>query len=141
MNDLELQANLTTNVQFLTELRRLHQTLHLSGKELIRDPRWQKLNEQYRYDLERLRKLYGYHDVLFIDTDGNILSTLTNEAERGENIFTGTLADTLFAKACKRTLTTGRTFFPTCSLTPRPAMSWTAFSSGPSGTAPGKPLA
>lgn len=111
IKDLDLQASLTENVQFLDQLRQLRQTLHLPGNEFVLHPRWNQLVEQYRPDLERFRKLNDYHDVLFIDTDGNILYTVTNEVERGKNIFSGPLANSLFTKTFERSLSTGRTLF------------------------------
>ncbi len=109
--DLESQATSISNTQFLKEL---HEGFKASGQaigEFIKSYRWDAITDRRSGDLKTFRKLYGYHDVFLIDTEGNILFTVAEESDRGANLFNGPLSETRFAAACRRTLESGRPVF------------------------------
>ena len=107
MSDLELQAALAENIQFVADLRQArHSAAADGGGDAV------SAGRQVQADLKRFVELYGYHDVLLIDPGGTILFTVHgNEGEVGANIFADQSGETLFAGACRRALVSGRVEF------------------------------
>ena len=99
MGDLEMQASLAENGQFVVDLRQGGPGVAMARRQVAAD-------------LRRFVDLYGYHDVLLIDPAGTILFTLLgNEGEGGDNIFAGHGGKSLFAGACRRALASDRVEF------------------------------
>ena len=46
----------------------------------------------------------GYHDILLVDTSGNILYTVSKESDLGQNIFTGPLRTSELARTARRVM-------------------------------------
>ncbi|MBC7141882.1 MAG: cache domain-containing protein, partial [Rhodobacteraceae bacterium] len=46
----------------------------------------------------------GYHDILLVDTSGNILYTVAKESDLGQNIFTGPLRTSELARTARRVM-------------------------------------
>jgi len=106
MRDLDLQAAMAENVQFVVDLRHGRLVADGEGAGAVR------AGQQVAADLKRFVDLYGYHDVLLIDPTGTILYTVQgNEGEGGDNIFAEQGGKTLFAEACRRALVSDRVEF------------------------------
>ena len=109
--DLEAQSTSLENTRFFEELRGAFEA---SGKEVgdfVGDNRWTSIVDERGTDLRAFRRTYGYYDVFLIDSDGNILFTAIGEPDLGTNLFTGPYSGTLFARACKQALESGRPTF------------------------------
>ncbi len=110
-NDIIIQSKLHSNISFLKKLERDYKTSGFTLKKYIKSNRWEKINNKKKSDFEKIKNLQGYYDIIFIDFDGNILYSLSQEDELGTNIYTGKYAHTLFGKTCKKVLETGKTLF------------------------------
>ncbi|MCK5543911.1 MAG: GAF domain-containing protein, partial [Desulfobulbaceae bacterium] len=66
------------------------------------------LQHQADDDLHTVKEIKGYENIYLLDSHGNILFTAEKESSLGSNIF---FHDTLFAKACKQALNTGKPVF------------------------------
>lgn len=110
--DLDAQATSLENARLLADLS---ETFESSGKELeefVDSYQWTTIVEgEGGADLKSFRRTYGYHDVLLINLEGNILFTAIAESDLGSNLFDGPRSQSLFAEACKETLRTGRSSF------------------------------
>ena len=111
INDLNLQAQLATNKKLLQKLKKLHSSPGLNGTSFVLHPSWQTLTKPFQTDIQLFTKLYGYHDFLLLDPEGNILYSVMADDDLGSNIFTGQFANTLFSQACRKALQTARTIF------------------------------
>lgn len=62
----------------------------------------------YEASFEQFKKEYGYHDLLLITTDGDIVYTLNKESDLTQNVITGSLKESslgkFFQKALKETV-------------------------------------
>ena len=94
--DLRLQSEAHANVLFL---ERLTTAFRESGKPVegfVGSFRWATIVDEHGADLVTYRRTYGYHDILLLDADGNILFSVAKEDDLGTNLLHGTYADTLF---------------------------------------------
>lgn len=110
--DLKVQANDQHNIDLLITLK---SDLTKSGKkpaEYIKSRNWANHIKRAHLNLTAALSIYDYvYDLFLIDIEGNILYSVTEESDLGSNLFTGTLADTLFAKSAQYSLTTGNASF------------------------------
>lgn len=109
IKDLEIQSKIPTNLEYLQKLSRLEKTLSLPPRDLAVHPDWQALARAVRPELVMFKKLYVYHDVLYMDTRGNILFSFMPDQVMGSNLFTGELADSPLSRGCRQALQSGKT--------------------------------
>ena len=109
--DLRRKSAKRVNYEFLEDLIKGFKESHQPLREYVKSFKWATTVSRYGTDLGIYRRDYGYHDILFLDAQGNILFTVAGEKDLGTNIFSGKSSDTLFASACKRALKTGRPSF------------------------------
>jgi len=60
----------------------------------IGSPEYAATEQQYRSLLEEYKKIYGFHDILFINLKGDITFSLAKEKDLGTNLETGPYRDT-----------------------------------------------
>ncbi|MCW8327468.1 methyl-accepting chemotaxis protein [Photobacterium sp. SDRW27] len=64
---------------------------------------WQAVNSQYGAWLTRYKEHYGFYDLFLVNVDGEVVYSVAQESDLGQNIKTGTLRDSgighLFSKA------------------------------------------
>ena len=73
---------------------------------------WLQRVDEKQNDFITLSRRYDYiYDLFLIDVQGNILFTVTHEADLGTNLFHGPYAQTHFGRTVKKTLETGQSFF------------------------------
>jgi len=111
MTDLRQQSAMTPNVQFLDDLRKAYKKSSKPVGDFVKSFKWVMMVEEQGADLKGYRRTYGYHDILLIDDQGNILFTVDGEDDLGTNLFSGKYANTLLARAGKEALQTGRLTF------------------------------
>ena len=73
----------------------------------INSSEWQQWNEAHGPKLEQYVEEYGYYDLFFINTDGDVVYTVAKESDLGENVKNGQLANsplgTAFQKGMNKT--------------------------------------
>ena len=109
--DLRRKSAKRVNYEFLEDLIKGFKESHKPLREYVKSFKWVKTVSKYGTDLGIYCRDYGYHDIFFIDAQGNILFSVAGEKDFGTNILSGKYSDTLFASACKRALETGRSTF------------------------------
>ena len=60
----------------------------------IGSPEYAATEQQYRSLLEEYKKIYGFHDILFMNLKGDIIFSLAKEKDLGTNLETGPYRDT-----------------------------------------------
>ncbi|MBL6977616.1 MAG: HAMP domain-containing protein [Desulfobacteraceae bacterium] len=109
--DLTFQSQLLPNVKFLEDLESAFVKSGKSLQKFRKSYKWAKLTVAGGADLRNFQLEYGIYDVFLIDAKGNILFTVMGEDDLGTNIFSGKYSNTLFGKACRKALETGRPIF------------------------------
>lgn len=110
--DLKSQAENQRNVNLFLGLRN---GLRQSGKspaEYVMSADWVSRVDDAQNDLVTLTQRYDdFHDMLLIDTEGNILYTVARQSDLGSNLFSGLLASSRLALSVKSTLDSGQAGF------------------------------
>jgi PAS domain S-box-containing protein len=109
--DLEVQATSLKITRFLEILRSGLEESRKPVGEFVGSYQWALLVDNYDSDLYSFRRTYGYYDVLLMDSDGNILFTVSGEADLGTNLFHGAYSSTRFARASRLSLDSGQAAF------------------------------
>ena len=110
-SDLIQEAERKNNIQFMASLNEEFLKAKKKQRDFVSSFRWAMLVEQYVSDLKSFWYSHYQHDILLIDTAGNVLFTMAREDDLGQNLFNGELAQTRFSKAVKQSLETGKTTF------------------------------
>ncbi len=111
LRDLKRKSANRVNVKFLENLSKGFKESHKPLLEYVKSFKWVAIVDKYGADLKSYRRVYGYHDIILLDAQGNILFTVAGEKDLGTNIFSSKNSDTLFASACSQALRTGRQVF------------------------------
>jgi len=109
--DIKMQSEAQSNTDFMLSLSRELKKSEKQVPDFIKSFKGARIVEQQAFHINNFRIAYGYHDILFIDTQGYIIYSVAKEKDLGTNLFTGISANTKFAAACKKTLETGHTTF------------------------------
>ena len=110
--DINSQAENQRNADFLIALSNAYRASNSELASFIKSESWAKLVAANQKDLVSFSHQYDYiYDLLLIDKAGNVLFTLTNEADLGTNLFNGPYASTKFASSAIKTLENGQTRF------------------------------
>lgn len=111
LNVLLVQSKLTSNTNFFSSLSENYNKSGLNSKEFIQSEKWRNIITQKQEEFEEIRNINNYYDFIFIDNKGNILFSLQNSPELGQNIFQGNFSQTLFSNTCKKILQSGQPAF------------------------------
>ena len=111
MIDLRQQSTMTPNVQFLEDLKKAYKKSGIPVGDFVKSFKWVMMVEDQGADLKGYRRTYGYHDILLIDDQGNLLFTVEGEDDLGTNLFSGKYANSLLARTGKEVLKSGRLTF------------------------------
>ena len=87
---------------FLTEIKELQATEKLPMEELLTSIKYDEVVERYNIKFVDLMRFYG--DVIIGDAQGNILYTVGRYSDFGQNLVTGELSDTNFAKSVRKAI-------------------------------------
>ena len=109
--DLNQQSETKSNVEFLKKLEMAHKKSSVSLPEFVKSFKWMLIVDNYDNDLTRFCRKYGYDDIYFIGIQGDILYSAAKGDDLGINLFSPKNMDTLFARACKKSLETGQPAF------------------------------
>ncbi len=106
--DLNLQSRSEANSRILQNLISAYTISDNSLNDFVKSYRSVRITEYQCVDLRNLNQIKGYRNIYLIDNKGNILFTADDVSEIGTNVF---MKNTLFAKACKKALDTGKPTF------------------------------
>ena len=109
--DLRRQTQKKSNVAFLEDLTDGFRNSVKSLREYVKSPKWAMIVDKYGADLKDYRRIYGYHDIIFVNDRGDILYTVAGEKDLGTNIFSGKHSDSLLTLACRQALETAHCSF------------------------------
>ena len=79
----------------------------LPVSEFAHTEKYKILANELEYSLEKSWELEGLYDILLINTQGVIVFTMKEQGIVGEDLFQGSLVNTLVSKTCKDILNTG----------------------------------
>ena len=109
--DLRRKSAKRVNYEFLEDLTKGFNESREPLRKYVKSFKWAMTVSKYGTDLGIYCRDSGYHDILFMDAQGNILFTVAGEKDLGTNLLSGKYSDTLFASACRQALKTGRPTF------------------------------
>ncbi len=106
--DLQLQAQAETNARLLERLREAWRESSSDLEGFVRSYEWARIVDGPQRDFATLLRTYDYlHDVLLLDTEGNILFTVARERDLGTNLFSSASFGSGFARRAREALETG----------------------------------
>jgi two-component system sensor histidine kinase/response regulator len=111
LKDITLESQVKTNVDFLQLLMDEYSHSKLALKAFTSGYNWAILTEKHGVDLHKFWEIYGYHDILLIDSQGNILFSIAHEDDLGTNLFSGPYSGTHFAQTARKSLNSGKDLF------------------------------
>ena len=110
--ELQRQAENQDNVHLLQQLVQALQTSGKSPTDFVGSYQWARIIGANKADMMNLSRTYGdYYDVFLIDKRGNILFSLTKEADLGTNLFSGPYKESHFAQTVRQSLESGQALF------------------------------
>ena len=110
INDLILHADFSENIALLQKLQVAFSESGLPLEKFIQTYRYISIVTEHGDDIQEFQELANdYHDILLIDSQGNILHSVAAEANLGTNIFSGPYRDTELARVSRKTMDLGQT--------------------------------
>jgi len=91
MNDAKILSNMPVISDALTAFSQV--------KGAVGGEEWKKIEDQYGTFLTQFTESQGYYDVYLVSADGDILYTVAQESDLGENLKNGKLKETSAGKA------------------------------------------
>ncbi|GLS91120.1 hypothetical protein GCM10007916_21890 [Psychromonas marina] len=110
--DIKTQSSAKINYRLLQDLAYGWSKSEQPLKQYITGYDWAFRTDILREDLVNLSTNYDYiYDIFLIDVEGNILFTVKEEEDLGENLLTGTYSTTKLSQTVAATLNQGTTLF------------------------------
>ncbi len=103
---LELNSRQRNDIDFIKTLDSSWKNSNSDLNEYIKKKEWTQITAEHRDEFKDLARKNGYHDIYFMDNQGNILFSLREEADLGTNLFTGPYRFSKFANATRDALET-----------------------------------
>ncbi|NIM13704.1 MAG: response regulator [Candidatus Aminicenantes bacterium] len=105
----QLHANVTDLREWIGEIKKSG----LPPAEYMQQFDWSisVFSISLQLNLENFQNAYNYQDIYLLDLEGNILLSLIDDTNWGENVFTGKYSNTLFRQAYEKALETGEPTF------------------------------
>ena len=110
-NFVEIQSEQKSNIDFFNSLKSDYRNSKLPLNEYVNSKRWKNLTNKKHSELQEILLKKEYHDVFFIDINGDILFNVKREDNMGTNLFTGKYSKSLLAKSCIKALNSNNTIF------------------------------
>lgn len=110
--DLAAHSQLPTSHHLLSALSSDYQANSLSLHKYVKSHNWKKIVDEQQNNLITLKTQYDYiDDIYLIDSQGNILFSITKKIDLGENIYSGILSNSKFSQAIHHSYSTGQASF------------------------------
>ncbi|MCI5157440.1 MAG: hypothetical protein D3906_03195, partial [Candidatus Electrothrix sp. AUS1_2] len=108
-------AVVTHSLTTISAVQELHESFKEEGKR-IGGSLWNGYKEKYGPWYSAFTREHGYYDVFLISTDGDVLFTVKEESDLGQNLVNGTLKESglgeVFARAMKEKKTVVADYAP-----------------------------
>ena len=99
------------HIRLFASLNEEIQKSTLPVSEFAHTEKYKVLANEMEYSLEKSWELEGLYDILLINTEGVVVFTMKEQGIVGEDLFQGSLVNTLVSKTCKDILNTGKRRF------------------------------
>ena len=130
--NLNFQAEAANNIQLLKSLSEGLKDSALPVSQYVTSDNWTNRATILQEGLMSLSRHYDYvSDIYLIDTQGNILFSITQGPDFGKNIFAPPIRYTRFASTVKRTLKSGEILFSDLERYPSPGSPLAGFLTAP----------
>lgn len=96
---------------FLLDLKNSWELSGLSLREYLASIQYQEVVDWHAREFEEFLYFFRYSDLQLIDEKGNILYTIQEYHDLGENLFDGSLSDTRLSATVRRVLKTGKSHY------------------------------
>ncbi|MDM8516964.1 methyl-accepting chemotaxis protein [Desulfobacterales bacterium HSG16] len=96
LRDVSVMSEMPVSIDALVAFERV------SGS--IGGPSWREIEQAYGPSMTKFSESFGYYDVYIISENGEILYTVTQESDLGQNLKTGDLKESPAAKAFEKGL-------------------------------------
>ena len=100
----EIQSEQSDNLQFFSELEKMFKRSGKDLKNFTNSTEWKSFTDKKRNDLEHYIDKQGYYDIYYIEKNGNILFSVSEENDLGTNLFHGKFSSTLFSRTARESL-------------------------------------
>ncbi len=107
LRDLNMLIESEGTVLLMKNLTEAIRENKLQTASFVGSYEWEKLLHKHVDDLRAFRRNYGYHDILLLDLDGNVLYSIGREYGLGLNVMQADYGKTPLREAFKRTLASG----------------------------------
>jgi len=109
--DLVQESDRRANIRFLSALKEGVKKSDKKASEFVESYQWEVIKGKESSDLTTFWKEHEYYDIFLIDTNGNILFTVARENDLGKNLFKGSLGNSRFSLAVKKSFESGKAVF------------------------------
>ena len=90
-------------VEYLQALQAIRDK-YPSVQDMLSSPEYYEISDFHGIEFIDLMRFYDYSDIVIGDAEGNVLYTIGQYSDFGQNLFTGELSDTQFAKTVKQAM-------------------------------------
>ena len=110
--DAANQAANPHTYKLLQQLRTSWKQSNQSLGDFVKSDSWKQIAVAGEDDLNTMMQHYDYiYDLFLIDDNGNVLYTVKQESDLGENLFSGNLKNSRLSKTAKASLKNGKALF------------------------------
>ena len=109
--DAERQGHQPATISFFNALVRRHSATEETLSEFILSTQWNTAVLAYGSGIQLHAELHGYHDILMIDPDGNVIFSSAKTNDLAGNLNQADMATTGISTAFRETLETGKPVF------------------------------
>ncbi|MGB0360368.1 MAG: hypothetical protein ACPGEF_03040, partial [Endozoicomonas sp.] len=89
---------------FINQLKESYNSDHGSWSNYVNSSDYQKVQIEYAEKYQDFLRFYDYSDILIGDEQGNIIYTVNQYKDLGQNLFSGALSSTNFAQAVETSM-------------------------------------
>ncbi|HSW67170.1 MAG TPA: HAMP domain-containing protein, partial [Bacteroidales bacterium] len=109
--DLVMQSTLERNIRFLYQLTEsFTQSTGAQNVGVLPQQLTDLINSRYN-EFKEISRIKGFHDILFLDRDLNILFSLRPESGIGKNMLEGDFVNTVYSQAASKTVSSKSVLF------------------------------
>ncbi len=110
-NFLEVNANSPQKLKQFYTLEQAFKKSGLPAKKFVKTAQYDSIAKRLKKEFTYSLKLQDFYDILYIDTDGNILFRTKKDKDLGSNIYKSEINTTKFAKTARKVAEEKKTFF------------------------------
>lgn len=111
ISELEEESARDSNIKFMSEIIKKQKKTDIPIKQFVGTFKWEQLITQHTHDLTSYWYRNQYHDIMLVDSNGNMVFSFARENDLGQNLFKENLASTKFSSAIRKSLISGQTTF------------------------------